>query len=190
MHSAATTDSTPSGEPGNDRVVLEVACWAHARRNFHETRASAPRRAHQMLAWIKTLYEIERDVKDLDAAQHRALRQEHARPLLDTIQAWLEDQAEQVLPKSPLGEAITYARNQWQALIRYVNDGDLAIDNNPAENALRPIALGRKNYLFVVSHRGGHAAATFYSVIKSSQRHGLDPFHYLRDLFLSIPTRK
>ena len=168
--------------------VIEVACWAHARRKFHDARGSDVNRAHQMLAWIKRLYEIERDAKERDAAQRRDLRQEHAKPLLKTIGQWLKEQQGQVLPKSPMGEAITYVVNQWQALNRYMEDGDLAIDNNAAENALRGIALGRKNYLFVGSDGGGRAAAVLYSLIRSAQRNGVEPYLYLRDLLLRVTT--
>ena len=90
--------------------------------------------------------------------------------------------------QSPIGEAVTYAQNQWKALLRYLDDGDLAIDNNAAENALRGIAIGRKNFLFLGSDRGGRAATTLYSLVRSAKRHELDPFIYLRDLFLRIPT--
>ncbi len=168
--------------------VLEVACWAHARRKFKEAAVSDVVRAHQALAWVRTLYEVERDAKELDAQGRRALRQERSKPVLETMGEWLGAQRGRVLPKSPIGEAVTYALNQWGALLRYLDDGDLAIDNNAAENALRGIALGRKNYLFIGSERGGRAAAVHYSIVRSARRHGLDPFAYLRDLFLRIPT--
>lgn len=168
--------------------VLECACWAHTRRKFHDARASDAVRSHTMLAWIQQLYQVERAAKDLDAGPRRELRQEKSRPILDTIKAWLDAEQPRVLPKSPMSEAIGYAVNQWDALIRYLDDGDLAIDNNAAENALRAIAIGRKNWLFAGSERGGRTAATLYSVIQSAKRHQLDPFRYLRDLFLRIPT--
>ena len=168
--------------------VLEVACWAHARRKFHDARTSDVNRAHQMLAWISKLYKIERDAKMLDAAQRCALRQERAKPILKAIGEWLEAQQGRVLPKSPVGEAVTYAVNQWKALNRYVEDGDLAIDNNAAENALRGIAIGRKNYLFVGSDGGGRAAAVLYSLVQSAKRNGVEPYQYLRDLLLRVTT--
>ena len=171
-----------------DNGVKEVACWAHARRKFHDARSSDVNRAHQMLAWIRQLYDVEREAKDLDAITRCALRQDNAKPILDKMKQWLGEQRNLALPKSPIGEAITYALNQWQALNRYLDDGDLAIDNNAAENALRTIAVGRKNWLFAGSDRGGRAAATLYSLIQSAKRHGIDPFLYLRDLFLRIPT--
>ncbi len=171
-----------------DNDVKEVACWAHARRKFHDARTSDVNRAHRMLAWIRQLYEIEREAKDRDADTRCALRQDNAKPILDDMKQWLDEQRNLALPKSPIGEAITYALNQWQALNRYLYEGDLDIDNNAAENALRAIAVGRKNWLFAGSDRGGRAAATLYSLIQSARRHGIDPFFYLRDLFLRIPT--
>jgi len=168
--------------------VLEVACWAHTRRKFYDARNSDVNRAHQALAWVRMLYDVERDAKGFDAQQRRDLRLERSKPVLDKMEQWLDNQQGRVLPKSPIGEAVTYARNQWQALLRYLDDGDLAIDNNAAENALRGIAIGRKNFLFVGSDRGGRAAATLYSLVRSAKRHALDPFIYLRDLFLRIPT--
>ena len=104
------------------------------------------------------------------------------------MKEWLDTEQLHVLPKSPIGEAVQYALNNWTALRRYLDDGDLAIDNNLAENALRGIAVGRKNWLFAGSDRGGRAAAILYSFISSAKRHDLDPFIYLRDLFLRLPT--
>ena len=175
-------------EADADAFVFEVACWAHARRKFHDAKTTDVARSHQVLAWVKLLYDVEREAKDVDTTQRRALRQEKSKPILDAIKNWLDAQQGHVLPKSAIGEAVTYARNQWAALGRYLDDGDLAIDNNAAENALRAIAIGRKNWLFAGSHRGGRAAATLYSVIQGAKRHGIDPFTYLRDLFLRIPT--
>lgn len=173
-----------------DRGVLEAACWAHARRKFHDARNSDVNRAHTMLALIKLLYNVEREAreKELDADQRRDLRREKAKPLLAQIGEWLNAEQGRVLPKSPVGEAIQYTLNNWKALNTYLGDGDVDIDNNKAENALRGIAIGRKNWLFAGSDRGGHAAAVFYSLITSAKRHGLDSFVYLRDLFLRIPA--
>lgn len=181
--------------------VIEVACWAHARRKFHEARSTDSNRAHRMLAWIRQLYDIERDGKKLDADARRALRQEKSKPLFegskgrdgsDDIQGihnWLIEQHTAVLPKSPIGDAIGYALNQWTALTRYLDDGDLDIDNNEAEQALRGIAIGRKNWMFLGSDRGGRAAATYYTLIQSAKRHGLDPSAYLRDVLLRTTTQ-
>ena len=168
--------------------VLEVACMAHCRRKFHDARKTDVNRAHQMLAWIQQLYAIERHAKDLAATARHALRREKSKPILDTIKAWLDAHRTQVLPKSPIGEAFQYAFNQWAALNRYLDDGELSIDNNVAERNLRGIAIGRKNWMTLGSDRGGRAAAILYTLIQSAKRHDLDPFVYLRDLLLRIPT--
>ena len=128
------------------------------------------------------------------------MRQEKSKPLfegsrgaegsedIEGLKDWLKKQAATVLPKSPIGEAVTYTLNNWTALTRYLDDGDLDIDNNTAEQALRGIAIGRKNWLFLGSDRGGRAAAIHYTLIQSAKRHGLDPFAYLRDVLLRITT--
>ena len=177
-----------TGGADQDGVVIEVACWAHARRYFYDARTSDALRSHTMLAWIQELYQIEREAKELDASRRREHRQEKSKPILDKMKEWLDTEQLRVLPKSPIGEAVQYALNNWTALTRYLDDGDLAIDNNLAENALRGIAVGRKNWLFAGSDRGGRAAAILYSFISSAKRHELDPFIYLRDLFLRLPT--
>ena len=147
-----------------------------------------------MLAWIRQLYAIEREGKELDARARHTLRQDKSKPLFEGdenskgLHKWLTEQQAVVLPKSPIGEAVTYALNNWTALIRYLHDGILAIDNNAAEQALRAIAVGRKNWLFLGSDRGGRAAAIHYSLIQSAKRHGIDPFAYLRDVLLRIAT--
>lgn len=168
--------------------VIEVACWAHARRKFYEARSTDSNRAHCVLAWIRQLYDVERDGKKLDADKRRALRNQESKPLLEAMKKWFDEQQTKVLPKSPIGDAMSYAMNHWTALTRYLNDGILDIDNNEAEQALRAIAVGRKNWLFLGSNRGGRAAATHYTLIQSAKRHGLDPFAYLRDVLLRIAT--
>ena len=169
-------------------VVIEVACWTHCRRYFYDARTSDALRSHTLLAWIQELYEVEREANELSPERRRKLRQEKAKPLLDAMKTWLDAEQPRVLPKSHIGEAVQYALNNWTALTRYLNDGDLAIDNNVAETALRRIAVGRKNYLFMGNDRGGRAAAIPYTLIGSGKRHALDPFRYLPDLFLRIPT--
>src|SRR5262249_42276469 len=113
--------------------VVEIGCWAHARRGFFESRTSDPVRAHQALGFIKKLYIVEELAHGLDAEARKALRLERSKPLLDDIEAWLLSQKSLVLPKSPIGKAIQYALNQWTALCRYAEDGRRAIDNNVAE---------------------------------------------------------
>lgn len=173
-----------------DRHLLEVGCWAHARRKFFESKTSDPVRANEALIKIGELYAIERQAKEnaLDAAARQRVRQEKAAPLLANFKEWLIALKRDALPKSPLAQATGYALGNWDALSRYTTDGDLCIDNNPAEQAVRAIALGRKNWLFLGSDNGGRAAAIHFSLIASARRHGLDPFAYLRDLLQRIPT--
>jgi hypothetical protein len=122
----------------------------------------------------------------MSARDRKRLRLAHAKPVLDAFKGWLDAQALIVLPKSVMGQAMAYSLNQWAALNTYLEDGDLAIDNNPAERAIRGIALGRRNWLFAGSHEGGERAAILYSMIESCKRHGVDPFEYLRDVIGSI----
>jgi transposase len=171
-------------------AMKEVACWAHARRKFFEAQKTDGARAAVALTYIKRLYKVEREATDrgLDPAGRLALRHEKARPDLEALHAWLLEQVGVVLPKNPLGEAIGYALDQWAALTRYLDDGRLDIDNNAAENALRRVAVGRKNWLFVGSDDGGRRAAIFYSIIETCRRHGVEPFAYLRDILGRIST--
>jgi transposase len=179
--------TTQAGSP-----ILEVACWAHARRRFFKCKDSDFRNSAQALAYIKLLYKIERDARELEPAERAALRQEHAAPLLEKFHTWLTDlqavNGGPVLPKSPMGEAVTYVFNQWEALKVYVTDGDLNIDNNISENALRRVAIGRKNWMFLASDNGGRVAATWFTVIATCHRHQVNPFDYLRDVLARIPS--
>jgi len=167
--------------------VVEVACWAHARRKFYEARTSDAERSHAALAWIGRLYEIEKRAKDLSVTARQALRQMESVPILTALCQWLREQGAAVLPKSPFGQAVTYALNNWTALVRYTEAGILAIDNNAAEREMKRIAIGRKNWLFTGSDRGGATAAVLFSITSSCQRHGLDPFAYLRDVLARLP---
>ena len=175
--------------------IVEVACWAHARRKFYEARNSDPARSAQAMAYIRLLYDVEDQAKakQLDPPARAALRQQLALPRLAQFKAWLETQHVSggggVLPKSPMGMAITYALNQWDALCVYVSDGDLAIDNNAGENALRRIGVGRKNWLFCGSDTGGHTAAVLFSLIATCDRHKVNPFEYLRDVLDRIASQ-
>jgi transposase len=168
--------------------VIEVACWAHARRYFFDAKNSDEARAMVALAYIGQLYDVEHAAKDLTADQRKAMRQERSRPVLDGFKKWLEQEGMRVLPKSPLGEAFQYAQGQWKALTRYLEDGTLDIDNNIAERAIRGIAVGRKNWLFAGSDEGGKRAAVVYSLIESCKLNKIDPFAYLRDVISRIAT--
>jgi transposase len=172
------------------RGLVEVGCWAHARRKFHEARTSDPERSHAAIAWIGRLYGVEREARDegWDDARLLAARGERSRPLLESFGAWLEGEAKKVLPKSPVGEAIAYARSNWVALTRYLESPYLSIDNNAVENAIRPIALGRRNWLHLGSDRGGQTAATLLSLVQSCKNLGNEPFAYLRDVLDRVST--
>lgn len=170
--------------------VVEVACWAHARRYFYESKGSDPVRSHVALGFIHELYEVEREAKEkaLGPDAKAALRQERSKPVLAQFRTWLNDQSAAVLPKSPIGEAIRYAFGQWEALNRYTENGHLAIDNNFAERILRCVAVGRKNWMFAGSDEGGRRAAVIYSLVSTCKHHGIDPFEYLRDVLARIAT--
>jgi transposase len=130
---------------GSQGAIREVACWAHARRKFYDARTTDPERAHAALAWVRKLYDIEDQAKELTDAERATYRQERARPLLASISQWLSQQQTAVLPKSPMGQAIAYTQSNWDALNRYTETGFLTIDNNLSERTLRPVAIGRKN---------------------------------------------
>ena len=197
-------DGIYAGEAGGH--VTEVACWAHARRKFYDARNSDAATSTQALAYIRLLYDVEVEAKKAakkagsDLAPERLreelvseryrLRQELAVPRLAQFKAWLESQQAErggpVLPKSPMGQAMQYTLNQWDALCVYTTDGRLAIDNNASENALRRVAIGRKNWLFAGSDNGGRTAATLFSLIATCQRHQVEPMAYLRDVLTRI----
>lgn len=183
-------DGIYAGQAGGS--VVEVACRAHARRYFYDARKTDHRNSAQALAYIKMFYDVEHDAAGLSPAERAALRQERSAPILVQFRTWLLGlqavNGGSVLPKSPMGEAITYALNQWAALCVYLLDGDLNIDNNVSENALRRIAVGRKNWLFCGSDNGGRTAAILFSLIASCQRHDVEPFAYLRDVLTRIAS--
>lgn len=178
--------------------ATEVACWAHARRKFYDAQDSDPQRAAQMLALVGELYVIERELKEAYAgtwselphdeqfARIVAARQERSVPILAQVKTWLDREGEIVLPRSPLGAAITYAQNQWQALGVYVTQGFLNIDNNASERALKRVALGRKNWLFAGHDAAAENHARLWSLIASAERHGVDPQRYLTSVLAKI----
>jgi transposase len=171
-----------------ERGVTEVACMAHARRKYFDAQSSDIMRSMVVLAYLHLLYDVEREARDgeLDAAGRLALRQARSRPLLEDLKAYLERERRQVLPKSPIAQAIAYTLSNWDALVRYAEDGDLEIDNNRAERSLRGVAVGRRNWTFFGSDNGGHTAAVLSSLLASAKRHHIDPFAYLRDVFERI----
>lgn len=171
------------------RVIGHAACWAHVRRKFVEAAAGRKNTAaaHQMVALIRKLYVIERGIRDNTAQQRKAVREAQSKPLLEKIKAWLDEKAPQVLPKGLLGKAIAYALGLWPLLSVFLEDGHLELDNNKAENAIRPFVVGRKNWLFSGSPRGAQASATLYSLIESAKANDLEPRAYLTHLFERLP---
>jgi transposase len=169
--------------------IIEVACNAHARRKFYEARGSDDLRAHQALAYYAQLYALERGASDagLDDEGRWRMRQDFSVPILERFHGWLTEQRAQVLPKSPMAEAIGYALNNWTALIRYTEAGFLSIDNNVAEREMKRIAIGRKNWLFVGSDKGGRTAAVLFSFTSTCHRLGIEPWAYLQDVLTRLP---
>lgn len=170
----------------------ELGCWTHARRHFHEAEGNDRARAHTAMAYIRRLYAIEKEARELIAAQDLQgaaadevflrRRQDNSLSVLTEFKTWLEAEQPNVLPKSLIGQAIAYTLRHWQALLRYTTDGFLDIDNNVAERALRQIAVGRKNWMFAGSAVGAETAATMFTITSSCHRHGVDAFAYLRDI--------
>lgn len=167
--------------------VVEAACWAHARRKFYELHQARPSTVTaEALRRIGALYAIEAKIRGKPPDERRRIRQVGARPLLDALQAWLRTIMETLSRKSDTTAAILYALNRWQALVRYCDDGAIEIDNSAAERALRGVALGCKNYLFVGADSGGERAAAIYSLVETAKLNGMDPEGYLRQVLACI----
>jgi len=168
--------------------VIEVACWAHARRKFYDAQDSDGQRAAEMLALVGQLYAIEREAQEqsLDEVAMLAVRQARSKPVLTRIKTWLDAAGEVVLPRSPMAAAITYAQNQWQALNVYATQGFLSIDNNASERSLKRVAIGRKNWLFAGHDAAAENHARLWSLLASAERHGIDPQRYLTSVLAKI----
>jgi len=171
--------------------ATHVGCWAHTRRYFYEARLSQPELAHDALARIRTLYAVEAEAKKqkLVGPELAAYRQEHAGPVLTAFGAWLLDNARRVLPKSLIGQAFTYAQNQWPTLQVYLTDGRLTIDNHPAEQALRPLAIGRNNWLHIGATGGLQPAGVLLSLAASAKRQRVNPWDYFKSVLTELPAR-
>ena len=168
-----------------------VGCWAHVRRKFFDALGTAPE-AQGMLDLILALYRVEHAARDagvLGQPEHLRLRAEQSARVLDRIRDWLAEQTPRHPPKSPIGEAIRYAQGQWEALGRFLEDASLPLDNNASENALRVVALGRKNFLFVGHDDAGAGLAGLYSLIATCQANGVNPEAYLADVLLRVQTQ-
>jgi transposase len=171
---------------GSDGQILEVACWAHARRKFFEARSSSPAEASLILQMIQRLYEVEDQARPLDHDARRAMRRTESAPILERLRQELDRLSARLLPKSALAQAITYASNQWRALCRYTEDGRLTIDNNVSERRLRDQAIGRKNWMFLGSDEAGSRAGMLCTIIAGAKRHRLEPWAYLHDVILQL----
>lgn len=168
--------------------IYEVACWAHARRKFHDIHvAHASATTTEALARIQALYVIEAEIRGHPAEIRCLVRQARARPLMDDLRRWMEKTLRSLSIKSQTAIAIRYSLSRWRALTRYLDDGWLEIDNNAAERALRAVVMGRKNYLFMGADSGGHRAAALYTLIATAKLNDLDPTLYLRTILAQLP---
>jgi transposase len=180
------------GYAGFDQIyeagkIQEAACWAHVRRKFYDIQvAHKSQVAQEALARIGALYAIEKEIHGHSPEERREVRNTRSRPLLGSLKQWLEETLGKLSKKSDTAMAVRYALGRWEALMRYCDDGRLEIDNNAAERSLRAVALGRKNYLFAGSDRGGESAAAMYSLIGTAKLNGIDPEGYLRNVLSRI----
>jgi transposase len=168
------------------RGLIEVGCWAHARRYFHKALESDQPRMGPALLLIAQLYRVEKQARPLTAEDRLGLRQLQSQPILEKLHNYLSEIQAEVLPKSPEGRAVRYTLKNWAALARYCEDGDLQIDNNATERAIRGVAVGRNNWVFFGSDEGGKTAAVLRSFVASCQRVGVDPFVWLKDILSRI----
>jgi transposase len=181
---------------GYDRIharqdIIEAGCMAHARRKLFEAyKLNGSQIAGHAVALIAKLYEIERGIKDLDAEGRWRARQEHAKPIAEELHQWLAKQRLRLANADATAKAIDYSLGRWKALTRYLDDGEVPICNNAVENSIRPLALGRRNWLFVGSQGAGERAADLMSLIESAKLNGHDPWAYLKDVFERLPTLK
>jgi transposase len=169
--------------------VTECGCLAHARRKFFDLHANNKSQiAEQALKYFRQLYEVERELQGLDAATRREMRQAKAKPIADAFHEWMAAHRSKVPDGSAIAKALDYSLTRWTALTRYLDDGTLPPDNNHVENQIRPVALGRSNWLFAGSLRAGQRAAAVMSLIRSAKLNGHDPYVYLKDVFTRLPT--
>lgn len=173
-----------------DNTIIEVGCMAHARRHFVDiTKAvKGETLAQEAVELIGQLYDIEHYCKSMTPTQRQYYRKRYSKPILRRFRHWLRQTAPTTVPKAPLGKAIGYCLNHWVALTRYLADGRLLIDNNTAERCIKPVVIGRKNYLFAGSHDGGRRAAIIYSIIETCKANGINTFLYLKWVLSKIPN--
>ena len=175
-----------------DYGIVRLGCWAHARRKFMDAKKLQPKgktgKADQALALIQKLYRIEQETREQPPDERHRIRQKQAGPVIEKLQRWLEKSLPHVPPKTVLGKALAYLHQQWPRLVGYLDDGRYPIDNNLAENAIRPFAIGRKNWLFANSQAGARASANLYSLIETAKTNGLNPYRYLVRVFTDLPN--
>jgi transposase len=176
----------------NPEQLIPVGCWAHARRKFVDALEEQPQEATEIVDEVRKLYFLERHARDeaLSSQQRYELRQRISLPILTSLQPKLESAREKVLPQSPLGKAVRYCLAEWGPLNRYLSEGRLEIDNNLTENAIRPSAVGKKNWLFIGHPQAGWRSAVIYSIVVSCQRRKIDPWKYLSDVLKRLPSLK
>ena len=169
---------------------IEVACWAHARRKFMDIIKAAKTAglADVAVDFIGRLYGVEHAAAHLTTEQRKYYRRRFSKPILKEFRTWLLEQQKTALPKSPIGQAIAYAVNHWRALCNYCREGFLKIDNNTAERAIKPMVIGRKNWLFAESHDGAKSAAIIYSIIETFKINKINPFLYIKDVLTRLPS--
>ncbi|WP_051687358.1 IS66 family transposase [Microbulbifer sp. HZ11] len=185
---------------GSENTITHIGCWAHARRKFIEaqkvtggkdkkskSKSKSPSKADIALNYIGHLYGIERQAKTCTAEERYQIRQAKSLPVLDKLRGWLDKNLPKILPKSTLGKAMSYLDKNWTKLYRYTEDGRLRIDNNAAENAIRPFVIGRKNWLFSDTPKGAKASAALYSLIETAKLNGLEPHKYLAAVYSRLP---
>lgn len=167
---------------GKKKEITHLACWAHARREFEKALDNDKQRAEKALLWIQKLYAVERQAKQesLSCQQIKELRLAASLPVINELGKWIFEEIKITLPKSQIGKAMAYAYARWDALSAYLYDGNLQIDNNLVENAIRPVSLGRKNYLFAGSHEAAQRAAMIYSFFAICKKHEVNPFRWLK----------
>ena len=175
---------------GKKKDITHLACWAHARREFEKALENDRNRAEKALLMIQELYKIENRAREqqLSADKIKELRLKESLPVINQMGKWIFEQIKNTLPKSQIGKAMAYAYARWDALSAYLYDGNLQIDNNLVENAIRPVALGRKNYLFAGSHEAAQRAAMIYSFFAVCKKHEVNPFQWLKYTLQNIMT--
>lgn len=172
--------------------IHRLGCWAHARRKFVDAQKMQPKgktgKADQALAYIQQLYRIESDIKEKTSIEKFTSRQNQSKIIIDKLKSWLDKGIVHSPPESAIGKALFYLHEQWPRLIRYLDSGDYPIDNNAAENAIRPFVVGRKNWLFSASQKGATSSANLYSLIETAKANGLEPYAYLKKVFTDLPN--